>query len=97
MLVFAGGEIPALVTLLAVHAVLLAILIGLLVVGVIAAERATINLVAALFLCQLFVFLLETVGETLPQSLALVVAGVILLAAGAGLERGRRELLAGLR
>ncbi|ESS12149.1 MAG: putative membrane protein (DUF2157) [uncultured archaeon A07HR60] len=97
VLVFAGGEIPALVTLLAVHAVLLAILIGLLVVGVIAAERATINLVAALFLCQLFVFLLETVGETLPQSLALVVAGVILLAAGAGLERGRRELLAGLR
>lgn len=89
-----GESIPELAGVLATHAVSLAVLVGGVVVGYRTEMRGIVNAVALAFLLQLLFFLEATIGDVLPQSLALVIAGVVLLAASFGLERGRRRLFA---
>lgn len=89
-----GDAMPELVAVLATHAVSLSVLVGGVVVGYVTDARGIVNAVALGFLLQLLFFLEATIGDVLPQSLALVIAGIVLLAAAFGLERGRRRLFA---
>lgn len=92
-LVSATPPLPALASFLLAHGVLLGVLLGLVAVGLLARSRAVINLVAVAFLVQVLTFLLATVGDVLPGSIALVITGVVLLIVGLLLERGRRRVL----
>lgn len=86
--------VPAFASFLAVHLLLLATLLAEVGLAVVARDRALVNVVAVAFLLQVLTFLVATVGDALSGALALVVAGVVLLAAAVALERGRRRVLA---
>lgn len=89
-----GDAAPELAAVFLTHAASLAVLVGGVAVGYRTAARGIVNAVALAFLFQLLFFLEATITGVLPQSLALVVAGIVLLAAAFGLERGRRQLFA---
>ncbi|MDR5674614.1 Uncharacterized membrane protein, DUF2157 family [Halalkaliarchaeum sp. AArc-CO] len=86
--------LPELVGVFGTHALSLAVLVGGVVVGYRTDARGIVNVVALAFLLQLLFFLEATIAGVLPQSLALVIAGIVLLSAAFGLERGRRRLFA---
>ena len=90
---YAAG-VPELVGVFATHALSLSVLVGGVVVGYRTDARGIVNVVALAFLLQLLFFLEATIAGVLPQSLALVIAGIVLLAAAFGLERGRQRLFA---
>ncbi len=92
-LVMLTPPIPAMASFLLVHAVLLVALLTLVGVGLVSKTRSMINLVVVAFLAQVLTFLLTTLGDALPGSIALVITGVILLTVGLFLERGRRRIL----
>jgi len=79
-----------------VHALLLGLLVATVAAAVDRGSRALVNLAAAGFLAGVGSFLATTVVEALSGAVALALAGLVLLAAGLALERGRRELLARL-
>ena len=92
----APETVPGLVGFLGVH---LAALGGLLATGLLGyrtRSRTLIDLAALGGLLQTLSFVASTVVDGLSGSIALVVAGLVLLAAGLALERGRRSLLAKL-
>ncbi|AUX10667.1 hypothetical protein AArcSl_3058 [Halalkaliarchaeum desulfuricum] len=89
-----ADAVPELAGVFATHALSLAVLVGGVVVGYRTDARGIVNVVALAFLLQLLFFLEATITGVLPQSLALVIAGIVLLAAAFGLERGRRRLFA---
>ena len=82
--------------LLVAHALLFGLLLGAVAVGHRLAAPRLISAGVGFIFCQLAVFLVTTVADTLSSSLALVVTGTVLLVVAIGLERGRRSLLATL-
>ena len=92
LLVALSPPIPELAAFLLVHLTLLALLVALVVVAVGWRSRAVVNLVAVAFLLQVVTFLVVAVPDALSGAIALVVAGLVLLAVGFGLEHGRRQL-----
>jgi len=85
--------LPARAAVVLVHALLLGLLVATVVAAVERGSRALVNLAAAGFLLGTGSFLAATVVDALSGAAALTVAGLVLLAAGLALERGRRELL----
>lgn len=73
---------------------LLAFVMSLVVGAVGLREPAPANVAALGFVLGVLAFLVGPVGDAISGSLALVVAGAVLLAAGLGAERGRRAVLA---
>lgn len=86
------GILPAFGAFLLGHLVLLVLLLGLVVVGITTGSRVLINLVVLGFLLQVLT-LLQTMTDQLPGTIALVLAGIVLIVAAIGLERGRRRVL----
>lgn len=82
---------------LSIHAAGLLLLVATAIAGYAARSVPLVNLAVVLFVVQLFLFLGSTVADTLSGPIALVVSGVILLAVGLALERGRRRLLGRMR
>ncbi len=78
-----------------VTAHLLALIVVLVTVGIGYRLRETgvVNISALAFLAVVLSFLARTVANVLSGSLTLIIGGLILLAVGLGLERGRRTLL----
>lgn len=97
LLIRFGDPVPELALFLLTHGVSLAVLTGGVVLGYVVESRGIVNVIALAFLVQLLIFLEAAIGSVLPQSLALVIAGIVLLAAAFGLERGRRELFARMK
>ena len=91
-LVVLTPPIPDLASFLLVHLVLLGLLVALVVAATTWRSRAVVNLVAVAFLLQMVTFLIVAVPDALPGAITLVVAGLVLLAVGFGLEHGRRQL-----
>lgn len=92
----APGTVPELLAFAGTH---LAALVGLVVTGYLGyrtRSRRFIDLATVGGLLQTLSFVAATVIGELSGALALVVAGLVLLASGAALERGRRSLLADL-
>ncbi|WP_066412034.1 DUF2157 domain-containing protein [Halorubrum aethiopicum] len=73
---------------------LLGVVLALVVGAVGLREAAPANVAALGFVLGVVAFLAGPVGDAISGSLALVVAGAVLLAAGLGAERGRRAVLA---
>ncbi|WP_122104100.1 DUF2157 domain-containing protein [Halobellus captivus] len=73
---------------------LLGVVLALVVGAVGLREAAPANVAALGFVLGVLAFLVGPVGDAISGSLALVVAGTVLLAAGLGAERGRRAVLA---
>ncbi|MFC5279887.1 DUF2157 domain-containing protein [Halorubrum rubrum] len=73
---------------------LLGVVLALVVGAVGLREAAPANVAALGFVLGVLAFLAGPVGDAVSGSLALVVAGAVLLAAGLGAERGRRAVLA---
>ena len=94
--VFAPDTVSALLAFVSVHVAGLAGLVGTGYLGYRTRSRTLIDLVALGGLIQTLSFVEATVVSALSGAIALVVAGLILLAAGVALERGRRTLLSRL-
>lgn len=94
VVVLATPPLPALVSFLVAHAILLGLLVAVVRVAVDSHSRALVNLVAVAFLIQVVSFLFSTLADVLERTLTLIVAGLVLLAVGFALERARRRLLA---
>lgn len=94
--VFAPETVPELLAFGCLHVAALAGLIATGYLGYRSRSRTLIDLVALGGLVQTLSFVEATVVSALSGSIALVVAGLILLAAGVALERGRRTLLSRL-
>ncbi|OYR55677.1 DUF2157 domain-containing protein [Halorubrum halodurans] len=73
---------------------LLGVVLALVVGAVGLREAAPANVAALGFVLGVVAFVAGPVGDAISGSLALVVAGAVLLAAGLGAERGRRAVLA---
>jgi uncharacterized membrane protein len=89
----APDTVPGLVAFLGVHAAAVAGLATTGYLGYRRRSRAYIDLAVIGALLQSLSFVEATVVDALSGSVALVVAGLLLLAAGVALERGRRSLL----
>lgn len=92
----APGSIPELLAFAGTH---LALLVGLLATGYLgyrSRSRSFIDLATLGGLLQTLSFVDAAIIDELSGAVALIVAGLILLAAGAALERGRRSLLSTL-
>ena len=76
---------------------LLAGIVGLLFLGYFSGQEALINLALVFFSVDVFTRYFELSFDLLDRSLVFVVAGVILLAGGFALERGRRMMVGRLR
>jgi uncharacterized membrane protein len=94
--VFAPETVPELLAFVSVHVAGLAGLVGTGYLGYRTRSRPLIDLVALGGLFQTLSFVEATVVSALSGAIALVVAGLVLLAAGVALERGRRTLLSRL-
>ena len=92
----APERIPDLAAFLGSHAALLGATAATGYYGYRSGSRRFIDLATLAALAQTLSFVASTVVDALPGSLALVVAGVLLLGAGVTLERGRRQVLARL-
>lgn len=91
----AGPEpLPNAAALGVVHLAALAVVGATGYYGYRSGSRRFVDLAAVAALGQTLSFVAATVVDALSGSIALVVAGVILIAAGIGLERGRRSVLA---
>lgn len=77
-----------------VHAAALAAVASTGYYGYRTGSRRFVDLAAVAALVQTLSFVASTVVDALPGSIALVVAGTLLVAAGIALERGRRSVLA---
>lgn len=86
-------ELPRMGVFFVVHGLVLATLVGTVATGYHLGSTGVVNVGSLGFLLQVLVFLQTTVIDALPTSLALVVAGLLLLVIGLGLERGRRSML----
>lgn len=93
---FAPSTVPELLGFVSVHVAGLAGLVATGYLGYRSRSRALIDLVAVGGLIQTVSFVEATVVTALSGAIALVVAGVVLLAAGVALERGRRSLVSRL-
>lgn len=89
----APETIPELVAFAGLHLAMLAGLVATGALGYWTRSRALIDLAALGGLLQTLSFVAATVVDALSGSVALVVAGLILLAAGVVVERGRRSIL----
>ena len=94
--VFAPETVPELLAFVSLHVAGLAGLVATGYLGYRTRSRPLIDLVALGGLLQTLSFLEATVVSALSGAIALVVAGLVLLAAGVALERGRRTLLSRL-
>lgn len=94
--VFAPETVSELLAFVSVHVAALAGLVATGYLGYRSRSRPLIDLVAVGGLIQTLSFVEATVVSALSGAIALVVAGLILLAAGVALERGRRTLLSRL-
>ncbi|PSP76453.1 hypothetical protein BRC81_12585 [Halobacteriales archaeon QS_1_68_20] len=94
--VLAPGTVPRLLAFGVTHLSALAGLFATGYLGFRARSRSLVDLAALGGLFQTLSFVGSTVVDALSGSLALVVAGLILLGVGAAVERGRRSLLAHL-
>jgi hypothetical protein len=92
--VTAPDTVPELLAFLGLHAISLVALASTGYLGYHDRSRAYIDLTVVGALLQSLSFVEATVVDALSGSVALVVAGLLLLAAGVALERGRRSLLA---
>lgn len=92
----APDQLPDLAAFIGSHAVTLAAVGATGYVGYRRGSRRLIDLAALAALGQTLSFVASTIVDSLSGSVALVVAGLILLGAGVVLERGRRRLLARL-
>jgi uncharacterized membrane protein len=93
---FAPATVPELLAFVSVHVAGLAGLVATGYLGYRARSRTLIDLVALGGLLQTLSFVEATVVTALSGAIALVVAGVVLLAAGVALEQGRRSLVSRL-
>ena len=89
----APETVPDLLAFVGTHLGMLAALLATGYVGYRSRSRALIDLAALGGLLQTLSFVAATVVDELSGSIALVVAGLVLLAAGLALERGRRSVL----
>jgi uncharacterized membrane protein len=92
----APDVVPNLVAFVAVHLVVLVAIASTGYYGYRMGSRRFIDLAAVAALLQTLSFVAATVVDSLSGSVALVVAGVILIGAAVALERGRRTLYARL-
>ena len=76
-----------------IHLLSLSAIVATVATGYRTGSTALVNVAIVAFLAQLVAFLNTTVVAETSGALALIVVGVALLAAGVGVERGRRELL----
>lgn len=90
--VLAPDRLPEIVAFLGGHIVLLGAIAATGYYGFRSGSQRFIDLAALAALAQTLSFVASTVIDALSGSLALVVAGLILLGAGVTLERGRRTL-----
>lgn len=94
---FAGAAsvrlFPPFAAFLVNHAFVLIVLLSTVVAGYRDRSTGMVNAATVAFVIQLLLFVEATVLEALSGSIALVVAGLSLLAVGLALERGRRTLL----
>lgn len=89
----APQSVPELPAFLGIHVAVLASIVATGYLGYRSASRTLVDLAAVGALFQTLSFVAATVVDELSGSIALVVAGLILLAAGLALERGRRSVL----
>lgn len=94
--VLAPDTVPDLVAFIGVHLTSLAALLATGYFGYRTGSRRFIDLAAIGGMLQTLSFVQATVIDALSGSIALIVAGLILLGAGIALERGRRALLSSL-
>lgn len=92
----APETVPELAAFLGGHIAMLVAVAATGYYGYRSGERRFVDLAALAALGQTLSFVAATVIDALSGSLALIVAGLLLLAAGLALERGRRTLLARL-
>jgi uncharacterized membrane protein len=92
--VLAPETLPGFVGFLGVHGATLVALVATGYLGYRTRSRALVDLAALGALLQTLSFVASTVVDALSGSLALVVAGLVILGVGVGVERGRRSLLA---
>ena len=90
-LVAIGDRLDSLVLAIGMQGCLLASLLGIAVLAIQFRSRWLVNLVAVGFLLQVL-SLTATIAGGLSGALALIVAGVVLLVAAIGIERGRRQV-----
>jgi len=88
------GTLPNGAGVVFVHAAALAAVASTGYYGYRTGSRRFVDLAAVAALVQTLSFVASTVVDALPGSIALVVAGTLLVAAGIALERGRRSILA---
>jgi len=86
--------LPNAAALAVVHLAALAAVVATGYYGYRVGSRRFVDLAAVAALGQTLSFVAATVVDALSGSIALVVAGAVLIAAGVGLERGRRSVLA---
>lgn len=92
----APGSVPETAAFLGGHLAMLGVVAATGYFGYRSGSRRFIDLAAVAALGQTLSFVAATVVDALSGSVALVVAGLLLLGAGVALERGRRTLLARL-
>lgn len=92
----APDPVPELLAFVSLHVAALAGLVGAGYLGYRERSRTLVDLATVGGLLQTLSFVEATVVDALSGAVALVVAGLVLLAAGVALERGRRSLLARL-
>ena len=89
----APDALPDLLAFVGTHLALLAALLATGYLGYRTRSRSLVDLAALGGLLQTLAFVSATVVDALSGAVALVVAGLVLLAVGVGLERGRRSVL----
>ncbi|MCL9813269.1 DUF2157 domain-containing protein [Natranaeroarchaeum aerophilus] len=89
----AVADLQPTATALLAHLLALVLVLVTVAVSYRFAEPPLVNVAALAFLLVVLSFLGTTVADALSGAVALVVGGLILLAVGLGLERGRRTLL----
>lgn len=96
MATLAPETVPELVGFLGTHVATLLVLMATGYLGYRTRSQSLIDLAALGALLQTLSFVAATIVDALSGSIALIVAGLILLIIGVGLERGRRSILAQL-
>lgn len=92
-LVIGQPDVSAALVFLLIHAFLLAVVVASVLLAAAVRSRWIVNLVAVVVLLQVLAFMLSTVLAALSGALALIVAGIVVLAIALALERSRRELI----